>query len=83
VNLAKIIGANKNYIEKEIPHISSLMKNSIDDVLDHADLILISNKGSGFGNALRRLRPGQQVLDLVRITEDWKSLNGSYEGIGW
>ncbi len=83
VNLAKIIGANKNYIEKEIPHISSLMKNNIDDVLDHADLILISNKGSGFGNALRRLRPGQQVLDLVRITEDWKSLNGSYEGIGW
>jgi GDP-mannose 6-dehydrogenase len=83
VNIARLIGANKAYIEQEIPHISSLMKNSIEEVLDHAEVILIGNKGDGFREALDKLKPHHSVYDFVRITDDAKVPQGSYEGIGW
>ena len=36
VSLAKLFGANKQYIEREIPHISQLMRSNIDEVLSEA-----------------------------------------------
>ncbi len=83
VNLARLIGANKSYIEQEIPHISSLMKASMREVLDHAEVILVANKGAEFKEITRLAKPGQMVFDLVRITEDGKSTHGHYEGICW
>jgi GDP-mannose 6-dehydrogenase len=83
VNISKLIGANKSYIEQEIPHISQLMKRSIQEVLEHAEVIIVANKGGGFREALRSLREGQQVYDLVRITEDWRLPRGTYEGVCW
>lgn len=83
VNIARLVGANKTYIEHEIPHISSLMKGSVQEVLDCSDVILISNKGSEFRNVLSMLKPNQVVYDLVRITDNWKTSHGTYEGISW
>ncbi len=83
VNIARLIGANKSYIEQEIPHISSLMKASIEEVLEHAEVILVANKGEEFRAALDRVKPGQLVYDLVRISEERTTGNGRYEGICW
>jgi GDP-mannose 6-dehydrogenase len=83
VNIARLIGANKSYIEHEIPHISSLMKGTMQEVLDQAEVILIANKGAEFRAALQSLKPHQVVFDLVRITDEWKIPHGTYEGIGW
>jgi len=81
VSLARLFGANKEYIEHEIPHISKLMKTSIDEVLNAADTIVIGNKSEEFRQIEQRLRADQTVIDLVRIF-DRTSGNG-YEGICW
>ena len=83
VNLSKLVGANRSYIEQEIPHISSLMKRNVEEVLDSSDVLLITNRGAGFSDVLTKLKPDQVVFDLVRITNDWKLTTGIYEGIGW
>jgi GDP-mannose 6-dehydrogenase len=83
VNLARLIGANKSYIEREIPHVSLLMRSSMQEVLDHAEILLIANKGPGFREALGRLRPDQTVYDLVRIIEDPDLSDERYRGICW
>lgn len=83
VNIARLIGANKSYIEQGIPHISSLMKQSMQEVLDHAEVILVANKGAEFRDAVRMAKPGQMIYDLVRIIEEGKTLHGHYEGICW
>lgn len=83
VSLARIIGANKRYIEQVIPHISSLLAPALDDVLAHADVLVMGNNAPEFRRALSRLRTDQQVIDLVRLQRDVAGLNGNYQGICW
>ena len=83
VNISRLVGANRAYIEQEIPHIAQLMKKDIDDILDHSEIILIANNDAEFGEALKKLRPDQVVLDLVRTSKESMPATGSYEGIGW
>jgi len=82
VRLAAIHGANRDYILNHIPHISRLMTQSIDEVLDHADTIVIGNAAPEFRDVPKRLNDGQTVIDFVRVTES-RSVSGVYEGICW
>lgn len=82
VNLASLVGANRDYILNHIPHISKLMVANIDEVLSHADTVVIGNNDPEFHNIPRRLRDGQVLVDLVRVTENMT--NGiTYDGICW
>ncbi len=82
VRLASIHGANRDYILNRVPHISRLMVASIDEVLNHADTIVIGNAAPEFRDVPERLTDGQTIIDLVRIT-DSRSVSGVYEGICW
>jgi GDP-mannose 6-dehydrogenase len=82
VSLAKLFGANKEYIEREIPHISQLMCDSIADVVNEADVIIIGNKAPEFKELKTLGRDGQTVIDLVRLFSNEEPPPG-YEGICW
>jgi GDP-mannose 6-dehydrogenase len=82
VNLAALTGANKDYILNHIPHISRLMVETMDEVTDFAEVIVVGNGAAEFKPILDRLRPGQVVVDLVRISPN-KSEPGRYDGICW
>lgn len=81
VNLAALTGANRDYILNHIPHISKLMVQTMDEVLEFAETLVIGNGAAEFKNALGRLRAGQLVVDLVRIVNEPSS--GAYDGICW
>ncbi len=82
VKLASLVGANRDYILNRIPHISRLMVASIDEVLAFAETIVIGNGDKEFGGVVDRLRDGQVMVDLVRITSN-QSVPGKYDGICW
>ena len=82
VQLASVFGANKQYIEKEIPHISELMKPGLEDVVKASEVIVIANKSEEFRSITDSLRNDQTVIDLVRLFESPPPA-GSYSGIGW
>jgi GDP-mannose 6-dehydrogenase len=82
VNLAKLVGANKSYILDQIPHISDLMVSSVDEVLDRARTLVIGNNDRTFRAVAERPRPGQRIVDLVRIIDRRSDGNG-YDGICW
>lgn len=68
VNIAALVGANRDFILNRIPHISRLMSPSVDAVLAHAQTIVIGNYDPEFGQVQSQLRDGQCLVDLVRIT---------------
>jgi len=82
VNLARLIGANRAFIESRIPHISRLMVDRIEEALDHAEVVIIGNREQEFLKALARLRPDQRVLDLVRLADE-VDCPCPYEGLSW
>ncbi|HEY9197914.1 MAG TPA: UDP-glucose/GDP-mannose dehydrogenase family protein [Gammaproteobacteria bacterium] len=82
VNIASLVGANRDYILNHIPHISKLMEDSVDKVLAHADTVVIGNGAAEFSTVPERLRPGQVMVDLVRISAA-RSEVGRYDGICW
>ena len=83
VSIAKLVGANKQYIEEQIPHLSSHLCESIDDVIGEADVIVIGNNSPEFVEAITRCRPDQTVIDLVRLPLDFARVTAKYEGICW
>ncbi|MGB9692433.1 MAG: UDP-glucose dehydrogenase family protein [Candidatus Sumerlaeaceae bacterium] len=82
VNLARLVGANKAYIEKQIPHISQLFGASLDEILVDSECLVIGNNDPEFKEILSRVRPDQVVVDLVRIARTPET-RGTYEGICW
>ena len=82
VNLARLVGANRDYILNRIPHIAALMVDSMDDAIAEADVVVIGNGDPEFRAVPGQLREGQQLVDLVRIDENRRS-DGSYDGICW
>jgi GDP-mannose 6-dehydrogenase len=69
VSLAKLTGANRDYIMKAIPHIERLMVPTVGEVLEHADVIVIGNSAEEFAAIAPLLRPEQLVIDFVRIRQ--------------
>ena len=81
VSLARLFGANKEYIERQIPHIAQLMRTSIDEVLEFADVLVVGNKAEEFNAIEQKRKEGQIVIDLVRLFA--KTSDDSYQGICW
>jgi GDP-mannose 6-dehydrogenase len=82
VNIASLVGANRDFILNHIPHISKLMVSDIGAVLNHAQTVVIGNKDPDFKIVPERLREGQFLVDFVRVIEG-SSKNGNYDGICW
>jgi GDP-mannose 6-dehydrogenase len=68
VNIAALVGANRDFILTRIPHIARLMVASTDAVLAHAQTIVIGNLDPEFRKIHAKLRDDQCLVDFVRMT---------------
>lgn len=66
VSLARLVGANRRYIEGEIPHIASILCDTTEELLSHAEVIVIGNTGSDAARVIGAVPPGVLVIDLTR-----------------
>ncbi len=82
VQLAALTGANRDFILKVIPHIARLMVDDINDVVEHAEVLVIGNGDPAFRRVLDMMRPDQELIDFVRLTEPPPERDG-YQGICW
>ncbi|MGA9977032.1 MAG: nucleotide sugar dehydrogenase [Candidatus Sulfotelmatobacter sp.] len=82
VNIASLVGANRDFILNHIPHISKLMVADIDAVLNHAQTVVIGNNDPDFKAVPGRLHEGQILVDFVRVIEG-SGKSGNYDGICW
>ena len=83
VSLARLVGANKQYINEQIPHLSRHLCESLDQVIGQSEVIVIGNASPEFSDAITRCRQDQLVVDLVRIPLDFSRVRAQYDGICW
>jgi GDP-mannose 6-dehydrogenase len=83
VSLARLVGANKDYIEKQIPHLSSLLCSTVNEVIDGSDVIVVGNAAPEFTEGVTACRPDQIIIDLVRLPLSGSLLAADYRGLCW
>lgn len=83
VHFARLMGANRAYIEGHIPHIADILSDDLDAVLAHGKLVIIGNPAPEFRELGKKLTADQQVLDLVRVPGLGDGLGARYDGINW
>lgn len=83
VAIDNLIGANKSYLEREIPHIASLMDTSMESVVVNADLVVIAKNSKEFRHVPALLRDEQVLIDLAGIDSSLNGFGGRYDGICW
>lgn len=83
VAIAKLVGANKRYIDETIPHISSLMMSSPAEVIEASDVLVAGRKSPQIQEALARNGDSKVLIDLVRLPPETRNHSTNYEGICW
>jgi GDP-mannose 6-dehydrogenase len=85
VNLARVLGTNREYMEAVLPHLAELMVDDGEALLDRADTIVVGNSAPAFASLVSRSR-NQAIVDLVGLglsDEQCDSLGDRYHGISW
>lgn len=83
VNLSRLMGANKRYLEESIPHIAQLMCSSSEEVMAHGDVVVVGLGGQTMLEEVKSYaRADQYLIDLVSMSEP-ENLPGEYTGVCW
>jgi GDP-mannose 6-dehydrogenase len=83
VSIAKLVGANKDYIEKEIPHLSRLLTADLEPVVADADLLVVGHNSPESRRLTTMCRAGQIVVDLAKVPGLRDAAGIQYMGITW
>lgn len=83
VELGRLVGTNKSFLEREIPHIASLMCSSLEELLEWAEVVVVAHGDATFRQVPSLIREDQTLIDLVGIARDDGDVRGAYEGIAW
>jgi GDP-mannose 6-dehydrogenase len=83
VQLSRLTGKNRDFIEREIPHLEGLMAPSPEAAMQGTEIIIVGHTGADEITAIQKSYNGQQIIDLVGV-DLLQQLGGqSYHGICW
>jgi GDP-mannose 6-dehydrogenase len=82
VELARLLGANKQFLYQVIPHIAELMVESLDEVLEDAEIVVTTANAPEYIRVLETIKPEQKLLDFARIPGA-EVLGERYDGFLW
>jgi len=83
VDAAKLVGANRQYLEAEIPYLDRLFHKDPRDVVRASEVIVIANRHAAYRDVPQWMTEGQTLVDLVRLVERKDVTRGEYVGLAW
>lgn len=81
VNIARLEGANREYIQNKIPYISRFLSDSLDELINFSELIVIVNDPGDNRYIFNNINKDKIIYDLCNIKLENMDIN--YEGISW
>jgi GDP-mannose 6-dehydrogenase len=81
VNATLLTGTNKDYVDARIPHLSKLLVNNLDHLIESCDVIVVNTKEDEFAQKLKE-HPDKTIIDFVRLGEEFLQRR-NYMGINW
>jgi GDP-mannose 6-dehydrogenase len=84
VKPSMVTGANREYIQAKIPHISRLMVDSAQELVTWAETVVVGHREPAYAELLTKRRDagGPAVVDLAGLPPEWRGETG-YNGLCW
>jgi GDP-mannose 6-dehydrogenase len=83
VNVSRLVGANRRYIDQSIPHIGLLMSAEPGPVIDESDVLVVGLRTPAVVRELvERCREHHVIVDLVHLPNR-EQFRGQYRGVCW
>ena len=82
VSVSMLVGANKEYIESRLPHLTRSLVHDINEVRQKADVVVVTQKTAEYQNFVSDILDDKIVIDLVRLFDELPD-SENYHGIGW
>lgn len=83
VDIARLVGSNRDYIDREIPHMERLLQPTPDATLEGAQVIVIGHAGKPEIAAISASHAGRTIIDLQGVKELEQLTGADYQGICW
>jgi GDP-mannose 6-dehydrogenase len=83
VKLSRLLGKNKEFIEREIPHLEKLLHDDAAAVLHGAELIVVGHADAQARAVIVQHAAGRRIVDLSGYAELRDAGAAQYEGICW
>jgi len=80
---ARLIGSNRDFIEREIPHLDRILKPTPEEALDGAKIVVIGHADKETIALIGKAAPGRHIVDLQGNRQLGAAGAESYEGICW
>ena len=83
IELTRLTGANKRFLENKLPHISSLLASSVADVVRRSKTLVICKRATEYAGLQELIRAGQEIVDLVAMLRPNGRPLEHYHGLYW
>ncbi|MBT9485997.1 MAG: UDP-glucose/GDP-mannose dehydrogenase family protein [Rubrivivax sp.] len=82
VKTSRLLGKNREFIEREIPHLDKLLREQPESVLEDAEVIVIGHAEPHAREKIVAMAGQRRVIDLSGYADIQKACS-AYEGICW
>jgi GDP-mannose 6-dehydrogenase len=82
VAVNKLVGANKRFIDEHVPHLSNLLVDTVEELIEQAEILILGHPSKEIEALLAKLRPDQIIVDLAAAAKD-RAGQPNYHGICW
>jgi GDP-mannose 6-dehydrogenase len=72
VAMGRLVGSNRQYIEEEIPHIGSLLRQDLQSVVTDSEVVVIATTAFEKRLLEESISPDQILFDLVHFKNEWQ-----------
>jgi GDP-mannose 6-dehydrogenase len=83
VDMEKVLGANRRFVEDEVPYLPERLRSDLAEVVRGSDVVVVANGAREYRSVGAMLQPGQFLVDLVHAVDPATVTHGEYHGLVW
>jgi GDP-mannose 6-dehydrogenase len=83
VELTRLTGANKRFLEEKLPHINSLLSASLKEVVTRSKTLVVCKDVAEYRELPQLISPQHHIVDLAAALKNARISTAQYHGLYW
>ena len=83
LHLERLTGVNKQFLEEKLPHINSLLTESVEELVTKSKVLVVCKDLDDFSEILELITPSHVVIDLGGWLREAMQSADNYHGLYW